>query len=99
MNDIKFLYNTLVSQYSTEKTVNLVSSLNCFTFVVSNDSNKNSVKKVVEKLFNVIVLSVKIINVKGKSVRFKNSFGKKKDFKKACVYLADGHSINFSEFK
>lgn len=99
MKKISHFYNTLISQYTTEKTVSLLNKLNCITFIVSVDSDKFKIKNVIEKLFNVTVSFVRIVNVKGKKVRFKNSFGKKKDFKKAFVYLKKGCDINFSEFK
>jgi large subunit ribosomal protein L23 len=98
MRSLGYFYNILLKQHSTEKTSMLLDKVNCFTFIVSNNSNKHDVKRVVEKLFSVIVISVKIINVKGKKVKFKNLDGKRKDFKKAFVYLKSGSSINFSEF-
>lgn len=99
MKKISYFYNVLVSQYSTEKTVMLLNNVNCVTFIVSVKANKLQIKNVVEKLFNVVVSYVRVVNVKGKNVRFKNSPGKQKDWKKAFVYLNKGFEINFSEFK
>lgn len=98
MKKFDCIYDVLLCEHSTEKTTVLANTMNCITFIVSCDSNKHDVKNVVEKLFNVIVNSVKIINVKGKSVKFRNSFGKQKDYKKAMVFLKQGCKINFSEF-
>lgn len=99
MKKISCFYNSLISQHSTEKTVYLLNKFNCFTFIVSHDSNKNRIKNVIEKLFNVSVSFVRIINVKGKTVKFKNFLGKRKNLKKALVFLKKGCEINFSEFK
>lgn len=99
MRKLSNFYNTLISQHSTEKSNSLLNNFNCFTFIVSNKANKHEIKNVVEKLFNVTVSFVRVLVVKGKSVKFKNSFGKRKDFKKAFVYLNKGDTINFSEFK
>lgn len=99
MKKLSIFYNTLISKHSTEKTVSLLNKFNCITFIVSVKANKIDVKNVVEKLFNVVVISVNMINVKGKSVKFKNVSGKRKSWKKACVYLDKGYDINFSEFK
>ena len=93
MIKLKYFYNILEGQYSTEKAVMLADKYKSITFRVSNKSNKSSIKRVVEELFKVSVSSVKIINVKGKKVRFKNIIGKKKkleesnsDFKKRLRY-------------
>ncbi len=89
----------MIAQHYTEKANLLLNKFNCVTFVVSSKSNKHEIKNVVEKLFNVSVAFVRVLIVKGKSVKFKNSFGKKSDFKKAFVYLNKGNTINFTEFK
>ncbi|HFL8824193.1 MAG TPA: 50S ribosomal protein L23 [Candidatus Azoamicus sp. OHIO1] len=98
MNNRKCFYNILTGQHSTEKSVMLTDKYRSITFVIPNRVNKNDVKYAVEKIFGVIVLSVGIINVKGKKVRFKNIIGKSKSFKKAIVTLKKGYNINFLEF-
>lgn len=97
MNIRKNIYNILCGQYFTEKSVKLVDKLKTTTFIVQNCANKHDVKFAVEKLFNVLVLSVRIINVKSKNIRFKNTVGKSKSFKKAMVMLKPGYDINFSK--
>lgn len=99
MKKDNYLYNALNGQYTTEKSTFLLDKCNCITFKVSNGYNKNEIKKAVEKIFNVIVISVNVINVKGKTIKFKNVTGKKKNWKKAFVFLKKGYGINFSEFK
>lgn len=66
-----------------------------YVFWVSKNSNKMQIKEAVEKGFKVDVLSVNIINVKGKVKnygRIKNA-GKRKDRKKAIVMLKKGQEI------
>lgn len=58
-------------------------------------ANKQDVKNAVEKLFEVKVESVNILNVKGKARRFGRVEGRTKAWKKAYVKLAEGHDINF----
>lgn len=99
MKKIQNFYNTLKGQYSTEKTANILEKFNKFTFKVDKKANKKNIKHIIEKLFNVSIISIKTINVKGKRVKFKNSFGKQNDWKKAIVTLKNGNNINFSEFK
>jgi large subunit ribosomal protein L23 len=49
----------------------------------------------VEKIFEVDVRSVQIVNVRGKSKRFGQAEGKRSDWKKAVVRLAEGQDIDF----
>ena len=99
INSKNFFYKVLIGQYSTEKAVILSDKFNSITFQVLKTSNKYDIKNSVQNLFNVRVKSVKIINVKGKLVKFKGRNGKRKDWKKAIVVLKKGYDINFSEFK
>jgi len=65
-------------------------------FKVDTTANKLEVKNAVEKLFNVKVKDVQIANVKGKVKRFRQSIGKRNDWKKAYVSLQDGYDIDFA---
>jgi len=65
-------------------------------FRVDTTANKLEVKNAVEKLFNVKVKDVQIANVKGKVKRFRQSIGKRNDWKKAYVSLQDGYDIDFA---
>ncbi|MDE4951056.1 50S ribosomal protein L23, partial [Francisella tularensis] len=62
-------------------------------FEVDRFENKQDVKNAVEKLFEVKVESVNILNVKGKARRFGRVEGRTKAWKKAYVTLAEGHDI------
>jgi large subunit ribosomal protein L23 len=46
-------------------------------------------------MFEVKVDGVQVINQKGKSKRFGRYMGKRSDWKKAYVRLAEGHDIDF----
>jgi len=99
MNKYTHFYGILKGQYSTEKAVMLADKFRSITFRVADNANKYDIKAVVEKLFNVSVLSVRTLNVRGKHVKFKSFSGKRKNWKKAIVILKKGCDINFSEFK
>ena len=60
---------------------------------VRSDATKKDVKQAVELLFEVKVDAVQVVNVKGKSKRFQQTKGRRPDWKKAYVKLADGSSI------
>ena len=81
--------NPLVSEKST-----YVSQFNYYVFKVSTKSTKPQIKQAVEKLFDVKVLSVNTLNQNGKIKKFRNISGKRPDFKKAFVKLAEGNSID-----
>jgi len=69
-----------------------------YTFVVAKDANKIEVKDAVEKLFNVKVENVNIVNVSGKLKRQGKTQGYTSDYKKAYVKLTkDSKAIEFFE--
>ena len=65
-----------------------------FYFKVSPKANKITVRKAVESVFDVNVVAVNIVNVKGKRRTFGNRAGRTSDWKKAIVTLAKGQSIS-----
>lgn len=65
-------------------------------FKVLRQATKIQIKQAVEKMFNVEVASVNVVNVKGKEKRFGRSVGVRSDWKKAYVKLKSGHDIDFS---
>lgn len=88
------LYKVLLAPRMTEKTTRLSESSNQYVFRVASDSNKTEIKAAVEKLFEVNVKSVRIVNVKGKSKTFKLRAGKRNDWKKAYVRVEEGQVID-----
>ena len=79
----------------TEKSLALQTEENKYTFDVDLDANKTEVKIAVEKLFNVKVEKVNIMNVKPKAKRMGRYEGKPNKSRKAIVKLAEGNSINY----
>ena len=47
-----------------------------------------------EQLFSVKVEAVNVVNVKGKNKSFRNRGGRRGDWRKAYVRLADGQAID-----
>jgi len=64
------------------------------TFRVPMDATKPEIKVAVEKLFDVKVMSVNTLRQKGKNKVFRGSRGRRSDYKKAVVRLAEGDSID-----
>ena len=78
----------------TEKSLQLQQNENKYTFDVDLTANKTEVKVAVEKMFDVKVESVNIMNVKPKTKRMGRYVGKTKRRRKAIVKLKEGYSIN-----
>ena len=89
------IYDKILSPIVTEKSTNL-SEQNKIVFKVPNSSNKEIIKKNIEKIFKVNVIKVNIIN---KQTRNKISRGRKvkvKGYKKAIVTLKKGQTIDLT---
>ena len=78
-----------------EKATRVAENHNQVVLKVLPDANKLEIKKAVEQLFETKVESVTTTNVKGKSKRTGQIMGKRSDWKKAYVTLAEGSDINF----
>ena len=93
MNDAK-LYNVIRAPRVSEKTARLQEVSNQYVFEVATDATKADIKVAVEKLFAVKVAAVNVVNVKGKNKAFKFRMGRRDDWRKAYVTLAEGQSID-----
>ena len=92
----KFHYlDTIISPNITEKSTSL-SEFNKVVFKVHKGSNKNSIKKSIEKIFKVNVIKINTINLKPKTKIIKNNKVFKPGIKKAIVTLKKGQSIDLS---
>jgi large subunit ribosomal protein L23 len=87
-------YDILKAPLITEQTTKLIESQNRYTFKVDRKANKVEIKKAVETIFNVKVLSVNTINVLPKFKRMGKYEGYKSAYKKAVVKLAEGQKID-----
>lgn len=88
----KSSFLVLKAPHITEKATDLIQK-NQYTFKVSLNSNKTEIKKAVERLYNVDVLSVKIIKVPRKKRRLGRISGWRKAYKKAIVKIKKGQKI------
>jgi large subunit ribosomal protein L23 len=90
------LYKILLAPVVSEKAVGSAESTNQVAFKVVRDADKGEIKAAVEKMFNVKVDGVRTLIVKGKTKRTRFGMGKRSDWKKAYVKLAEGHDIDFA---
>jgi large subunit ribosomal protein L23 len=89
------IMKVLIAPIVSEKSTRLADENRQFVFKVLRDASKPDVRKAVELMFDVKVEAVQIANVRGKTKRFGQSTGKRSDWKKAFVTLAEGHDIDF----
>ena len=93
MNSSEKILSVLRAPHVSEKTAR-AQEINQYVFEVAQDATKADVKTAVEQLFNVKVDAVNVVNVKGKTKAFRNRSGRRGDWRKAYVKLADGQSID-----
>jgi large subunit ribosomal protein L23 len=89
------LMTVLIGPHISEKTTRLGESDNQVVFKVRRDASKAEIKAAVEKMFEVEVKGVQVVNQAGKTKRFGGSPGRRSDWKKAYVSLAAGQDIDF----
>ena len=86
-------FDIIIKPIITEKSMQLVESNNSYTFEVDRKANKVEIKKAIEEIFGVTVVSVKTINVRPKKKRMGQYEGYTSAYKKAIVKLIDTDSI------
>jgi large subunit ribosomal protein L23 len=89
------MYDIIRAPVVTEKSTQGI-EYNQVTFRVSPDATKPQIKRAVEGLFGVKVTKVNTLNMNGKVKMFKGRPGKRADYKKAIVTLAEGDSIDIT---
>jgi large subunit ribosomal protein L23 len=89
------MYQTILAPVITEKATGL-SEQGQYVFRVPLEATKPEIKAAVEGLFGVSVAAVNTMVVKGKTKRFKGRPGRRSDWKKAMVRLAEGQSIDLT---
>ena len=87
------MYDTLVRPVITEKSM-VASEAGKVVFMVPLAATKDEIKAAVEAIFNVKVNKVNTIKQFGKMKSFRGHMGRRSDFKKAIVSLADGQNID-----
>ena len=88
------VYDVIRAPRVSEKTARLQEVSNQYVFEVATTATKADVKAAIEQIFDVKVAAVNVVNVKGKAKAFKNRMGRRSDWRKAYVTLADGQTID-----
>lgn len=95
MNDER-LMGLLIAPHVSEKSTRIADGSNQVTFRVRTDARKPEIRKAVERMFNVEVESVSVLNVRGKQKGLRGRRrGRRPNWRKAYVRLKSGHDIDF----
>ncbi len=92
MNDYQIIIRPLI----TEKNTTLM-EYNKYCFEVDRYASKPQIKNAIENIFDVAVINVRTMNVRGKKRRRGREYGYQRDWKKAIVTLAEGDTIDLFE--
>ncbi|HEY3178302.1 MAG TPA: 50S ribosomal protein L23 [Casimicrobiaceae bacterium] len=95
------LMTVLLAPVVSEKGTYIADKHQQVIFRVMPNATKPEVKAAVELMFSrkdkpIEVMSVQIVNVKGKKKRFGQYTGRRRNWKKAYVCLKPGQEINFA---
>ena len=93
--DQERLMTVVLGPHVSEKTTIMADKHNQVVFRVRRDSNKTDIRRAVELLFSVKVEQVQVVNCRGKIKRSGNEWGRRQNWKKAYVTLAEGDDIDF----
>lgn len=89
-------YGVLLRPIITEKST-LLTGQDKYIFEVDIRANKNQIKEAVQLAFNVRVVDVNTMKMKGKMKRFGRNITPRPDWKKAIVTLVVGDKIELFE--
>jgi large subunit ribosomal protein L23 len=91
----------IIGPLYTEKISRYQDAENKYAFEVARDANKIEIKKEIESKFEVKVLAVNTMIVRGKihqqMTRTGRFTGRRPDWKKAIVHLAEGDKLDLFE--
>ena len=87
------MYEIVRSPVITEKAT-VITEFNQVSFRVPVSASKPEIRAAVEGLFDVKVTAVNTVRQKGKVKRFRGIKGRRPDYKKAIVTLAEGENID-----
>lgn len=91
------MFQVIKKPLVTEKTAMLAEVNKTYAFEVDRRANKLQIREAIEKGFNVKVVSVRTMIVRGRWLKEQSKFGAPKYSKKALVKLMDGQTISIFE--
>ena len=92
IKDAKFSYEAVKQPHISEK-ASYLAEKDQYVFDILPNYNKNEIKKSVEGIYGVDVLSVNVIKIPAKKRRMGRTEGFRKAYKKAVVKIKEGQKI------
>jgi len=92
VKNTKFSYEAIKQPHISEK-ASFLAEKDQYTFEILPNYNKQEIRKAVEGIYGVNVLSVNIIKIPAKKRRLGKTEGFRKSFKKAVVTIKEGQKI------
>jgi len=90
------LMTIVLAPVVSEKSTFVADKNRQYVFRVADRATKPEIKAAVELMFKIKVDSATVSNVKGKERRFGRIEGRRRNWKKAYVRVAEGQEINFA---
>lgn len=90
--------STILKPFLTEKSAAKMSD-GLYGLIISQSSTKNSIAADLTRLYGVEVISVRIVNLPAKKVRFRSRKGTQSPIRKAYVQLKKGQQLPGFEVK
>ena len=90
------LMNVVLAPVVSEKSTMVADKNRQYVFRVADKATKPEIKAAIELMFKTKVEGVTVLNVRGKERRFGRLQGRRRNWKKAYVRLAEGQEINFA---
>ncbi|RYE05963.1 MAG: 50S ribosomal protein L23 [Rickettsiaceae bacterium] len=96
MITIKYEYYDIIKRPIITEKATALGEQNKFVFEVAKTAVKSTIKCAIEEIFAVKVSKVNVLNVKGKTKKFKGRLGRQSDVKKAIVTLEKNYTIDLA---
>jgi large subunit ribosomal protein L23 len=94
--NVEQLMNVVLAPVVSEKSTFVADKNRQYVFRVADRATKPQIKAAIELMFKIKVDGVTVLNVRGKERRFGKLNGRRRNWKKAYVRLAEGQEINFA---
>jgi len=90
-------FNVLRHPVVTEKSYEAQGASNQYVFRVARDASKPEIKQAIERIFDVHVDRLQVMNIQGKVKRRGNHTGQRSGYRKAVIRLIEGDAIEVTE--
>ena len=90
-------FNVLLRPVVTEKSYEAQGAANQYVFRVATGANKQQIRQAIERIFEVTVDRLQVINMPSKPKRRGAHAGTRSGYRKAVVRLIEGDSIEVTE--